>query len=418
MQLPYGSRVTIAAQSNKDLVRVQVDSLVEDKSGPSQSISISPQAADRRAFRYPLQLLKDTILLFTLFDSDGIHNREPLRLVLSAVPDEPPRLALQLKGIGAAITAKAHLPVVGSITDDYGVARVWCELGVDQKPPLAQPLLTPGKRPTDLALDAAMEVEPLSLKPGQKLLACVKAADAYDLAPAPNVGSSERWQLDIVTPQQLQTMLEARELVLRQRFEAIIQEVSETREMLARIDFKRSQPDAPGKPAAGSVEPGDARAEAEVSSGERILNRIDSALQQGRKSAYETASVADSFDDIRLQLINNRIDTEELIHRLKDGIADPLADVAQRQFPELEHRLDRLRENLTQPLRADELGRQALEQFDRILLAMDQVLHRMHELENFNEVVEKLREIIQEQVKLEEQTKLRHKQKLRDLLQE
>ena len=32
-------------------------------------------------------------------------------------------------------------------------------------------------------------------------------------------------------------MLEARELVLRQRFEAIIQEVTETRDLLARMDF-------------------------------------------------------------------------------------------------------------------------------------------------------------------------------------
>jgi hypothetical protein len=419
VQLPFGSQVTIAARSNKDLLRVKVDSLVEDKPGPSQSISIAEEAPDRRAFRYPLHLIKDTILLFTLFDADGIHNREPVRLVLSAVPDEPPRLALQLRGIGAAITAKAHLPVAGTITDDYGVARVWCELGVDQKTPVAQTLLTPAKRPTDLTLDATMEVEPLAVKPGQKLLACVKGADAYDLAPAPNVGTSERWQLDVVTPQQLQTMLEARELVLRQRFEAIIQEVSETREMLARIDFKRLQLDAGGKhTGSDGAEPGEAPAAAETSNSERILNRIESALQQGRKSAYETASVAESFDDIRLQLVNNRIDTEELIHRLKDGISDPLTEIAQRQFPELEHRLDRLRENLAQPPQADELGHQALEQFDRILLAMDQVLHRMHELENFNEVVEKLREIIQEQVKLEEQTKLRHKQKLRDLLQE
>jgi hypothetical protein len=43
------------------------------------------------------------------------------------------------------------------------------------------------------------------------------------------------------------------------------------------------------------------------------------------------------------------------------------------------------------------------------------VLHRMHELESFNEVVDKLREIIREESQLQGQTKQRHTQKLREL---
>ena len=50
----------------------------------------------------------------------------------------------------------------------------------------------------------------------------------------PNVGSGEQWLLDVVTPEQLRALLESRELVLRQRFESIMQEMTETRDVLAR----------------------------------------------------------------------------------------------------------------------------------------------------------------------------------------
>ena len=87
--------------------------------------------------------------------------------------------------------------------------------------------------------DAALEVRELGLKPGQKLLVSVKAADLCDLGHGPNVASSERWLLDVVTPEQLRAMLEARELVLRQRFERMIQEMTETRDLLARLRVRR-----------------------------------------------------------------------------------------------------------------------------------------------------------------------------------
>ena len=36
--------------------------------------------------------------------------------------------------------------------------------------------------------------------------------------------------------------------------------------------------------------------------------------------------MAEGIDDIRKQLVNNRIDTEELKERLQSGIADPLRE--------------------------------------------------------------------------------------------
>ena len=57
----------------------------------------------------------------------------------------------------------------------------------------------------------------LPLEPGQQLTISVKAQDAYDLESEPHVGSSQRFVLDVVTESQLRSLLEKRELGLRQR---------------------------------------------------------------------------------------------------------------------------------------------------------------------------------------------------------
>lgn len=375
-------------------------------------------------------LAEDTSLTFTLFDTDRIKSREPWQLTLSTIADTPPQLAVRLNGIGPAITSEARLPAVGRVTDDYGIAKVWFEYTIDQEKPATHAVSAPPKQPTELKLsDAALDVRELKLNPGQKLLVGLKAEDLYDLAEGPNVGASERWLLDIVTPEQLRAMLEARELVLRQRFEVIIQEVTETRDLLLRIDF--GTPDAEGKtaeaPDPGRIEdgsePGDEPGDEpeqfspERQSALRVL-RVQRALTNASKNAHETQGVADAFDDIRLQLVNNRIDTEELIRRLEEGIANPLHRIAQEMFPVLQLRLEQLQEKLDDEGLGPEQRDLARRQADAILLEMRKVLDRMIELEDFNQAVELLRTIIKLQEALGDQTKQRHKQRIRELLED
>ena len=429
MSIPVGSRVTVHAVSNKDLDRVQIDAMLDDQPLAPEVLRIDRPQGDRRSFDYTIARLdKDTTLLFTLTDVDGIRSREPVRLLLAAMPDESPRVAVQLRGVGSAITAKARLPVAGQVTDDYGVARAWFEYALDQQTPASQPIAQPADQPTAWRLDDAMDIRPLGLTAGHKLTFGVKAADGCTLKTGPNVGAGERWVLDIVTPEQLRTLLEARELLLRQRFEAIQQEVNDTRALVTRVEFGAPAPASsvpePGESAATekAADPGDEPSDASPASPERFRSlqamRIERAMQNGRKNAHEILGVAESFDDIRQQLVNNRIDTEELIQRVKGGIADPLLKVADEMFPELERRLERLRAALGDEKLGPDSRTQARQQIDAILAVMRQVLDRMVELESFNQAVDLLRSIIQSQEQLNEQTKLRHKQKLRDLLKE
>jgi len=422
MQFPLGSRITLRATANKDLVRATVDVAGEQSAKRLEMIEPADPARPR-SFQHTLdELLKDTTLLVSLLDTDGIKSREPVRVVLAALEDRRPELAVQLRGIGSAITPQAQLPASGRVGDDYGIARIWFEYAVDKQSPAVRPIGSPAGNATEYPLSRqTLDVRDLKLKPGQKLQVCVKAEDRSTLSGGPNVGTSDRWQLDVVTPDQLRMLLNARELVLRQRFESVIRDVVDARESLARIDFSPPGAAKPAKAPAGGAEPGDKPADAGPPSPERLVAQrrfhVHWAAQNSVKDAHETSGLAEAFSDVREELINNRIDTEELKARLEQGIADPLRRIAQEMFPELDRRLDRLEATLADAAAGTGARTRAIEQVDAIERAMREVLARMIELEDFNEAINLLRAIIQAQERVNAETKLKQKQRLRDLLE-
>lgn len=402
--LPIGTRVIIKARATKDLRQVRVELPDGEQGRTSQTVEL----AGERDFNFTLERLEaDTTLSFQVLDTDGVRNRAPVQLALSAVPDAAPQVEVQLEGIGPAITPRARLPLAGKVADDYGVARVWAEYSVDEAEPKSQELAA-AAGPPEVTVDAAIEAAELGLQPGAKLSLGAKAADNRDLpdGSGPNVGQGERFLLEVVTPDHLLTLLETRELNLRQRFESILQEVTETRDSLAATE---------------APEGGDATA------GQGAVLRVERARQNGQKNAEETRGVANAFEDIRAELINNRVDTEELRIRLKDRIADPLRRIVDSLFPEFDRRVEALQKQVAggsgqasaqaaAELAAIELA--AVEQADAIVVEMQKVRDQMLELESFNEAVDLLREIIAAQQQVNERTKQERRNKVRKLLED
>lgn len=412
MQFPQGTRIRVRGRANKPLVRLAVESDSQEHPRPAQTLT--PDVGDPTAFQLRLPpLAGNTTLLFTLHDADGIKSREPVRLALSASEDRPPEFSVRLEGIGSAITPNANLPATGRVSDDYGLAHVWFEYEMEGGKPARQPLAQFEQPASEMEIHHALDVRPLGLQPGQKFQFSLKADDRYDLGPAPNTGQSERWVLAVVTAEQLRTTLEARELVLRQRFETVLEDVMATRDLVARIDFSESPP-----PSAAPAEPGDKPGNPDRSP-ERVLAqrlfRVQSAQQNARKAQSEVAGIARAFRDIRAELVNNRIDTAELQERLEGGIAAPLTRLADQMFPELDRRLQDLEAALANPQAAVPVRDSALAQLDAILTAMRDVLSRMLELEDFNEVVQLLRDIIASQDKVRELTRQRHRSRASEL---
>ncbi|HYO25635.1 MAG TPA: hypothetical protein VEQ85_11890, partial [Lacipirellulaceae bacterium] len=247
-ELPEGARAVCRAAANKPLASV----IVRD---PALQADL-PVAVERDATEFSFDLgavTGDRVLLITMHDADGVHNREPFRLAVAAVPDAAPEVNVQLRGIGTAITPQARIPLVGRVIDDYELVRAWFEYQVDEAPPEQRPFRAQPEslanlrmtEPFDLAEAASDGARPLvELKAGQRFTLSVGAQDAYDLGQAPHTGQSPRFQLDVVTPSQLRSLLEKRELGLRQRFEAIYEKMVGVRDLVERIDLAARQGEA------------------------------------------------------------------------------------------------------------------------------------------------------------------------------
>jgi hypothetical protein len=218
--------------------------------------------------------------------------------------------------------------------------------------------------------------------------------------------------LDVVTPSDLLALLERRELALRQRYEAIYEKMTDTRNLLNRVEFDPVEADGPD----------DAATEPPASTRGRVMARrrlrVAGSLQNVVQSADEIAGVAEAFDDLVDQLANNRIDNPDLQSRLREQIAQPLHRIGEQRMPQLAAQLKLVEQHVDEPDVAKPEIDEALALADAILVEMRQVLDRMLELETYNEVVALLRGIISDQDEISRRTKERQKERLRGLIEE
>lgn len=439
-QLPLGTAVTLRARANKPLTRVDLQPVESPE--PRQTAKID--AADPRQFQFRVGRLTSNLNLdVTLFDVDGVVTERPYRIFVTAVPDESPRVDVRLHGIGTAVTPDVMIPVKGTITDDYGVAGARFEAIItratvaenqEQQQPLEQPFPLGANGQVDAILDFRQlrsQASEIEFAANDKLSLAILAVDKYNLDGAqPNVGSGDRYQLDVVTPEALLTLLEAREIGLRRRLEQIVQEMTEARDFLLRVQAPTPAAGLePGDAERAGSEPGDQPADkqkaAERAQSLRLL-RVQQALQQTRKSAQELLGVAAGFHDIREELIHNRVDTEDRKARLKDRIADPLQAIGETMFPELERREVVLEKLLLDALNAKrydlESGQQesaaAVRQANDLLAELDGILQQMLDLETFNELLDIVRQLIGEQERVLGETQEAHDRMQKDLLRD
>jgi hypothetical protein len=420
-RLPVGTKITLTARVTKPLKHVRVEFV---ETGETENVPLNDHL-DASTFQYSLDALPATTTLqFELLDHDDVASDQPYRLSINALDDEPPQLNLALQGIGTAITPQARLPILGEIRDDYQIKEAWFQLDRPADSRTHRVTFKPGtsgavEQTLDLRQQRNDEQLPWELQPGDKLVLSVQASDFYDLADTPHIGQSDPVPLDVVTPQELLALLEARELNLKRRFEQTITEMVDTRDSLLRLKASLLNLQSPGQPDQRPPESSDSEQDdlSRDSSLRRL--RVQRAQQQGAKDQQEVQGVAASFVDIRDELINNRVDSPERRQRLQDQIIRPLEVIVADNFTRWLDQLTQLEQ------RVEVAGPEALEQTDRVIqqtndliLALQNVLENMLELETFNELLDLVRSILSEQEALLEKTKEEQKRQARALLED
>ncbi len=427
--IPLGTQVTVNFRSNKDLRRAEVLNVDTQE---RQVIDIAADAEDPQRFSYQIEALQGNVTLeVSLIDVDNVTIERPYRVFLTGVEDQPPQVEVSLKGIGTSVTPDVVIPIEGKVSDDYATDRTWFEIQVNDSGDPRELAFNLGKGGTlseriDFRQQRTLK-DGSPLSPSDKLLLTVKAADRYNLGSDPNVGAGDRYQLDVVTPDELLAQLEVRELGLRRRFEQILDEMNQMRDSLLRVKASLQPEDKAG------FEPEDLRGDDDSEtplSPEKIaqrtaelrLLRLQRALQQSQKSAQEVLGVAAGFAGIREELINNRVDTEERKERLKEQIADPLHLICTRDFPELDRQLTSLEATLREagagadPANFAASADATVEQANETITQLDAVLQKMLDLETYNELLDIVRDIMSDQEKILDRTRQeRKRQALEDL---
>jgi hypothetical protein len=366
---------TIAALT--DGVEEIVGTRAAAEAGQSVTASIGPLAGDRT-------------LVVRLTDTDGLDNREPISFVLSAVADAPPQVAVRMPGISTAVTPRAVLPFVGTITDDHGLASGAVLLRVADGPEVELPIgrVQPGTAVVEFPPDSPERagLETLGLEIGRRLTVSVAATDGCRIAGGPNVGASDTWSLEVVAPEALLAMLEAREIILRRRFESAVADLVQSRDRLAASDSAAPRPD---------------------DSADDSADNLARLAEAAARAAGETAEIATAFRLIRDELANNQLLSPELENRLVVQIADPLGRIAATDLPALSAACRR------RAPRAE-----VVPAADAVVARMRAVLDRMMELESFNEVIDQLRGLIRTQEEIRAETLRRQKQRAREALEQ
>ena len=358
-----------------------------------------------------IPLPADSLVRIDLTDDDDINSTEPTRLTVGGKTDLPPAITTEPRGIGMMVTRQASIPVAGTITDDYGVASAEFVFNVgDEAEPRPVKLRNqPENLPLEFRLQRSdeeeferFEVLPWDLPVGTKFRLSVAAQDADNLN-GPNRGHGDVYQFQVVTREELLSQFYGRELNLRRRFEQIITELKQARDDLTkhRERYQKEQ-------AAGAVS-------AELNAA--LAAFAERSLHQVRKNSLETASIEEAFRDIREEMVNNAVDTPQMLTRIDERIVAPLHEINQTDYPELDRRLGTFK---VVHGRGDDPASSmddAVKVIDRMLTRMQSVLSEMQDLLEFHEAVEFLKRIIDLESKLIDETQTERKRKLLEQLQ-
>ena len=435
MRLPQGSQLELHLQTNKSVARcdyviVRTGDTSEKSSLPEQTMAINEKQSK---FQMPLGSLDGNLLIeLRLWGSDGICSSRIQQFVVSAIKDQPPQVDLVLQGIGTSITENAILPISGKIKDDYDVKDAWIETILDENPLLKTPLSvqSDGKAVSQLDLKAMRDGGQLVAKVGSTLGLNVAAEDYLNLLNEPHVGRASVIQLGVVTPDQLLIMLERRELAMRARLEQIINELSQMRDLL--VNMQRASEDSLSIPntatdtAAEGLTDVDAseRTEAEENTPARRARmqmlRSQQAESQMTKSEGELRGVEREINQINQELINNRIDSIDRRTRLEDKIRKPLLVVLDQTWGPMASDIRAIEKSYSRSVKSEsnvsELLPSSIGKSNQIIVALTAILNDMIDIQDFNEVIDMVRGMIDDQSKVLEKTKQEQKKQLLDLL--
>ena len=466
LRIREGSQVKLVGKTTTPLGRVDVRMA---RGGETSTIDQATISSDAETFTIMLSDMREPATITVVpEDKTGISAQLPYRYFLGVVIDDTPEVEMRMAGIGTAVTPIAKIPIRGKATDDYGVDQARVEIAKVTAPPPDDATVEPKENgvanleapaegsvatePISADRDGNFEVtldlremaeakrflldDPASASAGSAINLFAEVTDRYNLKGEHRV-KSELYRLEVVTAERLLALLERRELALRARLE---QAIDETRGLRDSLDLlKRDATTTPSLDNATAQPPtSEATPEPtlETPSGtpsepttgetpEELATRQEQVLRlraqqnglQATKTAEELSGIAASLDDLLLEMQNNRVDSVDRSERIGLGVRDPLRAIVAGDLAKLRTEINEVESLAPNPPAAAEKTGQAVQTAENVLLQLTAVLEKMLDLESYNEILDMVRELIESQDGLLEETKKEQKRKTLDLFE-
>jgi hypothetical protein len=447
LRIPEGTDCSLIGACNSGLSSVEYVVRKPDLTFDSEVLNIFSADLDQRQFKIHLgQIRESQMIEIRLFDEFGLPSDQILRYNIVVVNDVIPQVESRLEGVGLAITPRAFLPVRGRVTDDYGIQSVNVELSVDEF--VFEPLTL---SMSDEQLNGEIDFLQLSraglvqLQPGMTVGVSVTATDYFNLDELPRTGRGQPVQLAVVTDDQLLVILDRQELELRQRLEQILSELNQLNEALgglreeliglessAQLDSLRDT--TPGMvyqkshgntqklvrtPVQGipqwlvgnilsfpytQTEQEDSQKRNQRQSTVRMsVLRAQQTQLQTDKSRQELAGIANRIEHLRLQLVNNRIDSQDRQQRLLEQVQIPLTGLLGGEYVQLDRKVSEL-VSATMIGQGTTQANEAMVSLEKILLELEKIRANLLDIESFNELIDLVRGLLDAQEKILSET--------------
>ena len=377
----------------------------------------------------PIPIPADCRMRLELEDTDGITSIEPIRVVINGIVDQPPVIQSELRGIGSSITRKAVIPVSGTITDDYGVARARFEYRVRnekdwqprafRRPPSGSPKTHGASRLRNrkfgtvrgaaAGFEARREVEPFRLR-GRR-----RQFERPSRQPQRGIRLSNRDERRAAVAGLFERG-ESPRTVRKDHFRAGKSAKRSDRSSRraadkARLDSARGKAAPSVSPVAAKDDAGRRDADDAGDLQTAIAICAVRSLHQVQKNSVETASVEDSFRGLLDELVNNGVHTQQMVDRIGSRIVGPLHQANERDFPAADEAIGLFK------LAVDE-NRDPLPQIDASVRSVATVIARlktalgeMQDLVKFHEAIGQLQGMIKEQEQIIDSTRQEQKRK-------
>ncbi|MCH2202484.1 MAG: hypothetical protein MK102_10985 [Fuerstiella sp.] len=359
-----------------------------------------------------LKIAPNTTLKFSLHDRDDVVSTRPFVFRVQGIEDRPPAIDVRVEGVDSAVTRRAVIPFTGSIRDDYGLQSAGFEFTVDDEThwrprPFSSPFpknattFVLGREITDspsVRKSELFQVQPLDLTEGQTLSISLTASDGCAIDGV-NISRADPVVFRIVSNEELLSLLYAREINLRRRFEEALRDLEQVRNDLALHKVVARRIESSGD---------------EASSKDRI-GLTTCATSSGntlRRQKNELKSILLSFDAIIQQLINNAVPPAQLSETMRRKIVIPLQGVVKTKLPKADRALSRLRVAATDRKPALELVIESEKQIEELITSLKLVLESVKDMAEFHEVLSDLRAVHEEQKRIQEETRRLKRQRL------